>query len=793
MPGLGAALMRSTPSEMARVALAVAAVLSASPVFDSAVAEIQAIMKSPAGYERPTGSMLQSIVERQLAPEVPGAEGLLVAERDHIAAHIDAALRLAHPLEHLAIRAQPDLVDAVKWVAEAARTAGAVQAARDQVTATLARLRRAFEADDAKLNAIRSPQAAKVQQDGHSMCVMAAAIKACGLPDELFTAHQCSGFPCVGDYPDSGWFRQCERPAEHVFETMRHEKHRERVEQILTSQAQDAAQRRVLEAVTRKTRAEVAKGVAYGPFSVIEVNQRLGEGCWRPLHGFGIEQGFESDGSVKYRRCDNAGRSAATNQCLSTHETISCEQPSFPALVAALFHDCGAGSMPLHHSTDDVELAYRRMAAAHPEASVVAIYDTDLESIAYYTMDGHNFGLASAVLSFNRHSQLMATLARRLYGVPCAAYFDDYDVTEPVVCGRSGKEALHYLHRLLGVPLAGGDKDVDPAQSNPFLGVITDLSRASEGVAVLHSKPARVARMIVEITRILDSGLASKVAVRRIAGKLEYTSHSASAGRFGRAAISVLHEWASRRNGGRAGAPIEVPPELMLALAFFAAVLPLVRPRVFKLRRAEVKPPIVVYTDARYSPNEAEPAQIGVVIYDPTDAAAPWRHSDLVIDEPTMARFAPKRQYVGPLEVLGGVAPYSSLPELFRGRDVIHFIDNTGALFGLAQGSSSDPDSARLIHAQHSLAAALDVNVWYEYVASGANIADLPSRGEFDLLEEMQSVRFEITLPVIGGDWSAVYADIFGRFAPRPTKGDKRRRAAIVAALASERKRARAE
>ena len=208
---------------------------------------------------------------------------------------------------------------------------------------------------------------------------------------------------------------------------------------------------------------------------------------------------------------------------------------------------------------------------------------------------------------------------------------------------------------------------------------------------------------------------------------------------------------------------------------------------------AEVRPPVVVYTDARYSPNEAEPAQIGVVIYDPTDAAAPWRHSDLVIDEPTMARFAPKQQYVGPLEVLGGVAPYSSLPEVFRGRDVIHFIDNTGALFGLAQGSSSDPDSARLIHAQHSLAAALDVNVWYEYVASGANIADLPSRGEFDLLEEMQSVRFEITLPVIGGDWSAVYADIFGRFAPRPTKGDKRRRAAIVAALASERKRARAE
>ena len=77
------------------------------------------------------------------------------------------------------------------------------------------------------------------------------------------------------------------------------------------------------------------------------------------------------------------------------------------------------------------------------------------------------------------------------------------------------------------------------------------------------------------------------------------------------------------------------------------------------------------------------------------------------------------------------MAPYSSCPEQLRGRDVIHFIDNTGALFGLSKGYYGEVDCARLVHAFHATTAAIDAIVWFEYVASEANIADLPSRGDF--------------------------------------------------------------
>ena len=126
------------------------------------------------------------------------------------------------------------------------------------------------------------------------------------------------------------------------------------------------------------------------------------------------------------------------------------------------------------------------------------------------------------------------------------------------------------------------------------------------------------------------------------------------------------------------------------------------------------------------------------------------------------------------------MAVYTSRPAQFRGRDVIHFIDNTGAMFGLAKGYSREVDCARLAHVFQSVVCALDANVWVEYVASKANISDLPSRGEYDLLRDRySSVWFDSRLPDIGGDWLAVYRRVFSELAPRPTPGVKRQRREI--------------
>ena len=74
------------------------------------------------------------------------------------------------------------------------------------------------------------------------------------------------------------------------------------------------------------------------------------------------------------------------------------------------------------------------------------------------------------------------------------------------------------------------------------------------------------------------------------------------------------------------------------------------------------------------------------------------------------------------------VAPISSYPELFRGRKVIHFIDNSGACAALIKGYASAIDCGLIVNAYHAMAISLGCTVYIAHVRSKRNIADPPSR-----------------------------------------------------------------
>ena len=69
----------------------------------------------------------------------------------------------------------------------------------------------------------------------------------------------------------------------------------------------------------------------------------------------------------------------------------------------------------------------------------------------------------------------------------------------------------------------------------------------------------------------------------------------------------------------------------------------------------------------------------------------------------------------------------------FAGRRVMHFIDNTVAQSALVHGYARTDDLADISNGFHLMAAGLRTAAYFDYVPSKANIADLPSRGEFAL------------------------------------------------------------
>ena len=782
-------------SPAAHLLLRVAA-LASNPLTLEVAAAIQGNLVGAAlvGYERPTGSSLQGLGSTQTRILSPGAEGMIVAERDHILPHVAAAIAARSPFEGYLRSASPDLVAAVKYTCSFARNPELLVGDRMQRLETWSRHAAALGPLHQQLQGLQSPASSRLMCGGAAPLLIEAAIQAIGWPDRLFTAHRALGFPTWGEYPDCGIFRPCERPATRSYPDLPPDHNRMLVKRLRAKwRDADVSQRETMSKVTEKTRAETLKGLSDGPFTFEEMEaiaEKTGTG-WHALERFGVAQGQEPDGSCKVRPCDNA-KSSGTNECLTTHETISCESASFPSLVASLFYELLPPELRalvrLVHSTDDVEAAYRRMAALDQGSTVVAIYDTVEGDVRFYTMPGHNFGLSAAVLSWNRHSHLIATLARRCFGIPCGAYFDDYDICGPDWAAASAKVVLRQLHLWLGVPLAEGLKDVPPREINPFLGVVTDLSQFRQGIVFMQSKPERIAKLIDSIERYLEHGIPSAEA-RHFFGKLEFVRSSATAGRIGRAAIGILRR--ATGAGGQSGALDESVTAAVVreALIFLYFLLPRIPRRRFHFcGDRHSRPPIALYTDAMYEAKAAQPARIGVALYDPLDTESRWRDLSIEVPARIIAGWAKREQYITQLETLAPLVAILSRPGQFRGRDVICFVDNTGALFGLGKGDCKDADCARLIHIFHTLCLALDISVWFEYVASGANLADLPSRGDRELLIEMGSTPFShVEWPDLAADLSRSFQSIWERFAPRPSTGDKRRRAAIDRAVSAVR------
>ena len=201
------------------------------------------------------------------------------------------------------------------------------------------------------------------------------------------------------------------------------------------------------------------------------------------------------------------------------------------------------------------------------------------------------------------------------------------------------------------------------------------------------------------------------------------------------------------------------------ALAFFIDLLPSLRPHVVNLAQ-DRRPLAVVWSDACYATGRGLEegslwrAGVGFVVAIPpsdeeeADGDASFFHGMAEVPADYMAALVVRRQQIGQLELIAALLPYFS-PELrgrLRGHRIVHYIDNTSAVAALVKGYSSAPDSARIVHAFHSHSLQLCAGVWFQYVNTKANVADLPSRGDVAFLSDvLQSTEVSVHWPDISG------------------------------------------
>jgi hypothetical protein len=155
-----------------------------------------------------------------------------------------------------------------------------------------------------------------------------------------------------------------------------------------------------------------------------------------------------------------------------------------------------------------------------------------------------------------------------------------------------------------------------------------------------------------------------------------------------------------------------------------------------------------LHEDAAYfAPGPDCRAEMGALVFDAA-AGCFYLSSIVVPSELLPLLFGDKKNYIGPLEALASAAVDFTYPDVLSGRLAIYFVDNQGSLACMVRGSSDDSATSAIAHCAALRQQRQGTRVWYEYVASSANLADLPSRGRLRESARLLRQRFGNRYPV---------------------------------------------
>lgn len=719
--------------------------------------------------------------------------------------HFDAAKQLGFPFADGEQLLASDMLCSIEHAVLRAAD-GTLQDHRDEMIRVLRTRGELLRPHSVSLNAeLMPPDVFKISR-GMNVLMLAAIVDAFDLPDKDIARSFWHGFQAIGAIPDSHAHRLLLPPSTQDrarFDSdlqrilMSNEAWADEVERTVIRRNrapnQSADTRARLSAIVETTEKELTKGLISKGLTRGQVTKKWGLGRYRPMIRSAVFQG------EKWRCIDDGRRSLLNNATLllETIVTPSYELPLHVArAAAAIANKYGLPDAEIWYGLDDLLAAFRTVPTSQQQFNLFVTWNPSLQRVEYHYCFGFVFGLKSSVTQFNRFPEVTAAAARHL-GVPTAHYVDDFQVIDLAAAKSSGQDVLYEIHCQVGDGIAAGQprpyisapavelaKRKPMAPKNIGLGVEVDLSVAhTEGTVTFKPTANRIKHILEMWARAKRSNRMTPGEASTLRGKRQFLLECAQ-GRVGRASSLSLvqREYYD-------GDETEFSEALQHAYDFDAALLPNLPLRVEHVRPPSVRP-LLVYSDAMFRPRKRkrrdcddEPlnewkakfvAKLGTVLYDPHCDPKNAAYNPALVNgcdeghlvyasaappDDVVATFQRARTgdfqktYIAQLEVLAGVAVYFTHPERIRGRQVNHFIDNTVALSGLVHGYARKLDLARMINAFHLQIAALEANVFYEFVPSKCNVADLPSRDEFELLEEHGGIRTTMRFPP-ASDWT---------------------------------------
>jgi len=749
-------------------AIAFLSLQTVPPAYKEAVELLRAARWCTAPYERPPPTSDGRVYKGLSTLGNKLVDNTLISEALDPIKHIADALRLSFPEPSFDVKLATELIQAIAYAMES-KDIVAEREAQSTFLRGVAELLLDFNSQIVAA----MPASVHSVASGTNVAMIAALVEARDWPDWRLAEGWAKGFNIAGDGSanepgvlSSGLFRQCFRPAEFSVEDLSNGQTalpsnaawfdqlevtiKERVR--AATKSGDPLKLRPWQVVAETIAKErgvtpnptIGKGMTYRQLVRFAVKEYGGIDKCRPLLRFAIQQGVKEDGSAKWRGIDDALRNGI-NRATTTYETISYVTFEFPAQVArAVYEWCQRNGKPmpeLSTALDDMRHAYRTVPNAQPFLSIVAAWSFAAACVMYYVVPGHVFGMTAAVLNFNRFPHFVVSVARTWLAAWVDHYVDDYMELDLSSAGDSCQRAVEVAHQILGHQTEVSKRKL-PASANVNLGVgvcLADVARRLHVTA--FAVPSRVARTMAEYARCRDRRKCLPRQAASIHGKVGYLLVAAWS-RVGRAGGQPLIQRATADH-----APYSWSVPLEHSFQFFTALFENLPRLSIPLAREERKP-VLVYTDASFhwANGRVAKAILAFVIIDPTTGMMMFASIELPL---AYYRFfaADKETYIMQAELVAAIAAYFSMPETLRGRPVIHFIDNTGALSALVNGYAGKEDCARFVNMFHIQLLGLQSKVYFDWVPSKANIADWPTRADKIHLMPSNAHRVAFVLP----------------------------------------------
>ena len=454
-----------------------------------------------------------------------------------------------------------------------------------------------------------------------------------------------------------------------------------------------------------------------------------GVGAMRVSRRHVIQRGLKKNGEDKLRCIDNL-RDSGLNGAITHHE--KADLPSFlwmvwmACVLARAWFRVHGYIPPITGGLDDQWKAYRSVLCRLHQFNQVAYFCFRLMCLVIHWAYGLLFGNSAANICYSRVPRAACTASTHYFLCPTKDYVDDLMNCDVAYGGLTVQAGLRRILTSWGwdVELTKRNENAD---HNIALGGLVDFREVqTRGVAIAAPDPDKVKATLSQLKDMEENTKTCMPAeAETIVGRGRWITqqHEMHVG------AAALQPFAQRARG--LDASTEWTTEMTYAREFLEfAFDPEFEPRIevpVLEPRDEDEPIVCLFTDAAEEDKEDE---CGFFVYDTKDDSMHASYDGVIPEDYKQAFWEERKTHIGIAEESAGVGALYTIPQVFKDRRVIHFVDNSGSLSHLVNGYANQPDSARVVNLFHAAIIALKMQWWGEWVPSKANIADIMTRLE---------------------------------------------------------------